>query len=215
MSEHVDRPMLRKLATRMGIIDSYVDQTGDSVRYTSDETRVSLLAAMGYDASTEEKCRDTMKALRKKRLSRWIAPVRVIEQGDRKLSRVAVRVPRLDAEEVKWTLVLRTEEGNEQRWEGTTHGGAAHREELNLPAVPPLGYHELHVAAWKYSVRGVRGHEVPVYLLDTNLPDNSEWDRTLTDYLYGGDEHYRLCQEIVLGMAHRHSRNCVCHGVVG
>ncbi|HEX7942981.1 MAG TPA: alpha-glucan family phosphorylase, partial [Gemmatimonadaceae bacterium] len=46
----------------------------------------------------------------------------------------------------------------------------------------------------------VRGHEVPVYLLDTNLPQNSEWDRTLTDTLYGGDEHYRLCQEIVLGM---------------
>jgi starch phosphorylase len=41
---------------------------------------------------------------------------------------------------------------------------------------------------------------VPVYLLDTNLPENSEWDRTLTDTLYGGDEHYRLCQEIVLGM---------------
>src|SRR4051812_22630686 len=53
----------------------------------------------------------------------------------------------------------------------------------------------VHVAAWKYSVKGVRGHEVPVFLLDTNLPDNSEWDRTLTDYLYGGDEHYRLCQE--------------------
>ena len=58
----------------------------------------------------------------------------------------------------------------------------------------------VHVAAWKYSVRGVRGHVVPVYLLDTNLPENSDWDRTLTDTLYGGDEHYRLCQEIVLGM---------------
>jgi starch phosphorylase len=59
---------------------------------------------------------------------------------------------------------------------------------------------EVHVAAWRYNVQGIRGHEVPVYLLDTNLPENSEWDRTLTDYLYGGDEHYRLCQEIVLGM---------------
>jgi glycogen phosphorylase len=59
---------------------------------------------------------------------------------------------------------------------------------------------EVHVRAWKYVVHGVRGHEVPVYLLDTSLPENSEWDRTLTDTLYGGDEHYRLCQEIVLGM---------------
>ncbi|MEO8620041.1 MAG: alpha-glucan family phosphorylase, partial [bacterium] len=58
----------------------------------------------------------------------------------------------------------------------------------------------VQIAAWKYAVRGVRGHEVPVFLLDTNLPENSEWDRTLTDTLYGGNEHYRLCQEIVLGM---------------
>ena len=59
---------------------------------------------------------------------------------------------------------------------------------------------EVHVAAWKYSVRGFKGHVVPVFLLDTNLPENGEWDRTLTDTLYGGDDHYRLCQEIVLGM---------------
>ncbi|HEV7993878.1 MAG TPA: alpha-glucan family phosphorylase [Gemmatimonadaceae bacterium] len=59
---------------------------------------------------------------------------------------------------------------------------------------------EVQVRAWLYRVKGVRGHEVPVYLLDTNLPANSDWDRTLTDTLYGGDEHYRLCQEIVLGM---------------
>ncbi len=58
----------------------------------------------------------------------------------------------------------------------------------------------VHVRAWKYRVRGVNGHQVPVYLLDTQLPENSEWDRTLTDSLYGGDSHYRLCQEIVLGM---------------
>ena len=59
---------------------------------------------------------------------------------------------------------------------------------------------EVHVRAWKYAVKGVRGHEVPVFLLDTKLPENSDWDQTLTDTLYGGDEHYRLCQEIVLGM---------------
>ena len=55
------------------------------------------------------------------------------------------------------------------------------------------------VRAWKYTVQGVTGETVPVYLLDTDLPENSAWDRTLTDHLYGGDDHYRLCQEIVLG----------------
>ena len=41
---------------------------------------------------------------------------------------------------------------------------------------------------------------VPVYLLDTDLPENSPWDRTLSDSLYGGDQHYRICQEAVLGI---------------
>ncbi|HHN64354.1 MAG TPA: alpha-glucan family phosphorylase [Nitrospirae bacterium] len=58
----------------------------------------------------------------------------------------------------------------------------------------------VHLRAWKYEVKGLSGHIVPVYLLDTDLPENSEWDRTLTHYLYGGDHHYRLCQEVILGI---------------
>jgi starch phosphorylase len=41
---------------------------------------------------------------------------------------------------------------------------------------------------------------VPVLFLDTDLPANEPWFRTLTDRLYGGDWYYRLCQEIVLGI---------------
>jgi starch phosphorylase len=58
----------------------------------------------------------------------------------------------------------------------------------------------VYVGAWRYPVRGVSGHVIPVYLLDTALPENSAWDRTLTDSLYGGDLPYRLCQEVVLGL---------------
>jgi starch phosphorylase len=58
----------------------------------------------------------------------------------------------------------------------------------------------VHVRAWRFTVRGISGHTVPVYLLDTDLSENSSWDRTLTDHLYGGDEHYRICQEVVLGI---------------
>jgi starch phosphorylase len=54
--------------------------------------------------------------------------------------------------------------------------------------------------AWRYEVRGVTGFVVPVFLLDADLPENAEWDRTLTHYLYGGDTYYRLCQEVLLGM---------------
>ena len=58
---------------------------------------------------------------------------------------------------------------------------------------------QVTIRAWKYTIQGVTGETVPVYLLDTDLPENSAFDRTLTESLYGGDEHYRLCQEVVLG----------------
>ncbi len=37
-------------------------------------------------------------------------------------------------------------------------------------------------------------------LLDTDLDDNRPEDRNITHYLYGGDETYRLKQEVVLGI---------------
>ncbi len=54
--------------------------------------------------------------------------------------------------------------------------------------------------AWKYYVQGISGHTIPVFLLDSDLPQNYQWDRTLTNCLYGGDARYRLCQEVVLGV---------------
>src|SRR5512146_2908798 len=56
------------------------------------------------------------------------------------------------------------------------------------------------VRAWRYDMQGSSGHIVPIYLLDTDINENSGWDRGLTDHLYGGDTNYRLQQEIVLGM---------------
>jgi glycogen phosphorylase len=73
-------------------------------------------------------------------------------------------------------------------------------QEVTERATVTIEGRDVQVRAWRYSIRGVTGHEVPVLLLDTALPENGEWDRTLTDSLYGGDSHYRLCQEIVLGM---------------
>jgi glycogen phosphorylase len=74
-----------------------------------------------------------------------------------------------------------------------------------LQAVPrtfkvQIEQRDVHVRAWRYNIHGLSGFIVPVYLLDTDLPENTEWDRTLTDTLYGGDQHYRICQEVLLGM---------------
>lgn len=56
------------------------------------------------------------------------------------------------------------------------------------------------IRAWRYDLQGSSGHIVPIFLLDTDLEENTGWDRGLTDHLYGGDTNYRLQQEIVLGM---------------
>ncbi len=59
---------------------------------------------------------------------------------------------------------------------------------------------EVFVQAWIYFVESPRVASVPVIYLDTDLPENSAEDRTLTDQLYGGDESYRLKQEMILGI---------------
>ncbi len=62
-----------------------------------------------------------------------------------------------------------------------------------------IGGRPVQVRAWRYMVKSEFGHAVPVYLLDTCLPENVACDQCLTDTLYGGDARYRLSQEIVLG----------------
>jgi 4-alpha-glucanotransferase len=129
----------------MRIQPSYVDQTGMALRPTSDETRLRLLAAMGIDASTEERAAQALRRLRRAERQQWIDPVRVVRQRSRKLSRIAVRMPAIRADEARWTLALRTEEGVESQWSGVTHGGRSRRFALGLPVVPPLGYHDLTI----------------------------------------------------------------------
>jgi starch phosphorylase len=58
----------------------------------------------------------------------------------------------------------------------------------------------VRLAAWRFDVVGVDGHVVPVYLLDSDLEENTPEDRTITATLYGGDPRYRLSQEVVLGI---------------
>jgi glycogen phosphorylase len=73
--------------------------------------------------------------------------------------------------------------------------------ELLTPrVVVTIAGRQVQVQAWRYPVRGESGHVVPVYFLDSDLPENTPFDRGLTDHLYGGDDHYRLCQEVILGI---------------
>ncbi len=60
--------------------------------------------------------------------------------------------------------------------------------------------HPVIVRAWQSDITGLTGYVVPVLLLDTHVEENAAGDRELTSDLYGGDERYRLAQEIILGI---------------
>jgi len=62
-----------------------------------------------------------------------------------------------------------------------------------------LNGRDVQIQCWRYEVMGNTGSVIPVYLLDTDIEENSEWDRHLTDRLYLGDHYQRICQEAVLG----------------
>jgi starch phosphorylase len=57
----------------------------------------------------------------------------------------------------------------------------------------------VEIGVWEYIVKGEKG-EVPVYFLDTNMPQNKRWDRDILKDLYAMDRYTRLCQESILGI---------------
>jgi starch phosphorylase len=65
---------------------------------------------------------------------------------------------------------------------------------LLLVEVPMLA-RRVYARAWRADVG-----RVPLYLLDTDVPENRTEDRWITAHLYGGDQDTRIRQEIVLGI---------------
>ena len=77
---------------------------------------------------------------------------------------------------------------------------SGHLEEMPERATVQIEDREVSLRAWRYVVRGIGGHEVPVIFIDADLMENAEQDRELTGRLYVGDDRYRLAQEVVLGI---------------
>ncbi|MGB7816333.1 MAG: alpha-glucan family phosphorylase [Methylotenera sp.] len=71
---------------------------------------------------------------------------------------------------------------------------------LDAKVAVPIEGRTVWISAWLYVVEGHMGGRQPVLLLDTDLNENHHEDREITHYLYGGDEAYRLKQEIILGI---------------
>ncbi len=71
---------------------------------------------------------------------------------------------------------------------------------LNAMVAVEIERKPVWIRPWLYVHACPHGHRVPILFLDTDLDQNGEEDRVLTHYLYGGDEEYRLKQEIILGV---------------
>lgn len=72
--------------------------------------------------------------------------------------------------------------------------------ENNADGIPlvvgvPFPNREVLARVWRIQVG-----RVPLYLLDTNLPQNQPADREITAQLYGGDQEMRVKQELILGI---------------
>ncbi len=79
---------------------------------------------------------------------------------------------------------------------------------FNLPMIPetnsdgsiltvkvPFPGREVYLRVWRVQVG-----RIPLYLLDCNIPQNRPEDRAITAQLYGGDQHTRIQQEMILGI---------------
>ena len=72
------------------------------------------------------------------------------------------------------------------------------REEDGTPATVSVGLpggRSLHAHVWRAQVG-----RVPLLMLDSDIPENDERARSVTDRLYGGSKEHRLQQEMLLGI---------------
>ncbi|MCD5424852.1 MAG: alpha-glucan family phosphorylase [Methanosarcinaceae archaeon] len=70
---------------------------------------------------------------------------------------------------------------------------------IKVPHITP----SIYVAVWKVQVG-----RVPLYLIDTDIEQNLQENRSISSLLYAGDTEQRLKQEIVLGIG---GRKILCH----
>ncbi len=112
-----DRPKLRALAERLGILASYRDVEGKE-HATSDATCVALIAAMGHDASSEAAAARGLAAIARADARRLLEPTRVVRQSDPAALAVRLRFARGHARPIRYRATLTEECGREHHAEG-------------------------------------------------------------------------------------------------
>ncbi len=63
---------------------------------------------------------------------------------------------------------------------------------------------DVQIEVFRLDYKGLNGHTVPIYFMDTNLECNSEEDRIISLRLYSGNKDHRIMQEAILGFGGIH-----------
>ncbi|MCB9726652.1 MAG: 4-alpha-glucanotransferase [Spirochaetaceae bacterium] len=136
-----ERPALAALAARLGIAGEYRSALDGSIRTTADATRERLVAAMGFDASSEMRARVVFAALAAEDRDRWLASCRVV--SDETLFRTGILLERSTPGRVAFEVEVETESGGFRGWKGWVPTGGA---SIPLPGPLPWGEHRVRLA---------------------------------------------------------------------
>ncbi|MCC6676004.1 MAG: alpha-glucan family phosphorylase [Phycisphaerales bacterium] len=94
----------------------------------------------------------------------------------------------------------------------------AWKPEETLEEMPQRGYVPIEgrvvlVRAYRLILKGATGRYIPIYFLDTDLPENTPDDRKITRALYTGNSDWRIKQEAILGIGGRRMLRAFTHDV--
>ena len=134
---------LRRLAEHVGIMPEYFGQTGER-HVTTDDTRRALLAALGFDASSDEAARLSLERIHERERQELIAPVRVVRLTSNDARSLEVRLPPEADRTGAWRLEVILENGTTRLVEGSWAGGPTL--EIALPVDVPIGYHRIRLS---------------------------------------------------------------------
>jgi len=134
---------LRRLAEQVGIMPEYFGVTGERF-YTSDETRRALLAALGFDVSSDDAARESLERLTEEESQELIPPVRVVRKSSNEARSVEVRLPHGADQSGAWRLEIVLESGETHLTAGSWAGGP--RLAITTPIDLPFGYHRVLVS---------------------------------------------------------------------
>jgi 4-alpha-glucanotransferase len=138
---------LERLASVVGILPQYIDQTGTETRFTSDRTRVAILRAMGIEAESAEQAHEELEKLENREWQQVLAPVRVVRIDADDVDLLTFRVKEGSGGPAEWWVEVIPESG-----EPIHRGGVAQPEwdgsfAIRLGAGIAEGYHTVRVTS--------------------------------------------------------------------